>query len=107
MNSQPDFDGHQRLTRRRALAKTATIGLGATLAAGVGELFGGAQRASASAQTCAICLAYTFNLAPGKCGGPCPSGYYCFFNQYCAGHQTYLCCESTGIGPTMGCVTPC
>ena len=97
------MDGVHALSRRSILRKFASLGLGATVLAGIGEVVGGVGVASADT----VCSGQTFTLSEGQCGGPCPSGYYCYYDPSCLVLPTgHSCCKSSGQETIKGCTRP-
>lgn len=96
-------DQTPKITRRLAVSRLASFGLGATALAGLAELAG------ASPAYAAGCVGTTFNLSVGNCGGPCASGYWCYYNTgwgefgSCPQITTYACCASSGQRSLNGC----
>jgi hypothetical protein len=109
--------GSEKITRRIALRRFGKAGLVAMAGAGVMEFIGagGASaktrspgrgimvksgvpvatgRASSTPQSPNVECRGT--LAVGHCGGPCPSGYWCYNVNYCCFDYQYICLHCSG-----------
>jgi hypothetical protein len=118
-----EFDKHQvgdsggRISRRAALRHAGTAGIVATLGMGLMEVLGaspanakqstqadtrsGARRTAPKTGQNPCCA--TAYLSKGDCGGPCPSGYWCYYTYGCGVH--YVCLQSSGQSTTRYCTS--
>ena len=81
----------ESVTRRGALRIFGRTAIATTAAAGLADVLG--RPSAASANTITQCGNGGYDLAVGKCGSPCSSGYWCYRQVYSG---QVFCCQSSG-----------
>ncbi len=112
INGQEATPRKSLISRRVALRRAGGVGILATAGLGLVEMFGATSANAKEVAKAPVvnlkgrpvrtqrkenpdsCCGYEL-LAVGHCGGPCSSGYWCYFIESC-GYNGFYCASSDG-----------